>query len=178
MIGIVIPGSPIITSGPIISSNIVVDVYNPKIINNISLFLIDPIPNDFGVALYYSVPPFQTTQFLGFVSNQKPSDIFYTGWSLDPYVNIYQSIKIGIKMESLKNIKTSFEEKITKNDNNKEFPKRLAKNLYNYLDSFNLNQDYNRKLLAVPVNSIINWYNKFVKKYMVDPGFLMKSDDY
>ena len=56
------------------------------------------------------------------------------------------------------------------------YAKRLAKNLYNYLDSFNQNQDQNKQLLIVPINTLENWYNKFLNKYKVDPNFLMKSD--
>ena len=175
MIGIVIPGFPIITGGPIRTSNVVADVNNPKNINNISMFLTEPIPDDCGAALYYSVPPYQTQQFLGCVCNQRPSDVFYTGWSLDPNVNIYPTIKIGVQMEPLKNIEMAFKEKI-KVDISQEFAKGLAKNLYNYIDSFNQNQDQNLKLLAVPVNSLEKWYNKFLTKYQVDPNFLMKSD--
>ena len=175
MIGIVIPGFPIITGGPIVSSNVVSDVNNPKNINNISMFLTDRIPDDCGAALYYSVPPYKTQQFIGCVCNQRPSDVFYTGWALDPNVNVYPTIKIGVQMEKLKNIEMAFKEKIQV-DINQEFAKRLAKNLYNYIDSFNQNQDQNRKLLAVPINSLEKWYTKFLAKYQVDPNFLMKSD--
>ena len=69
----------------------------------------------------------------------------------------------------------AFKEKI-QYDINQEFAKRLAKNLYNYLDSFNQNQDQNRQLLVVPINSLEKWYTKFLDKYKIDPNFLMKSD--
>ena len=175
MIGIIFPGYPIITGGPITTTNIVSDVNNPKNINNISMFLTQPIPNDYGAALYYSVPPYQTQQFLGCICNQRPSDTFYTGWSLDTNVAIHPVIKIGVQMETLKNIEMAFKEKIQV-DINQEFAQRLAKNLYNFLDSFIQNQDHNRQLLAVPVNFFDKWYNKFLNKYQIDPNFLMKSD--
>ena len=176
MIGIIIPGLPIITGGPINTTNVVSDVNNPKNVNNISMFLAQPIPDECGAALYYSVPPYQTQQFIGCICNQRPSDVFYTGWSLDPNVNIHQTIKIGVQMEKLKNIEMAFKEKIQVDIGHQEFAKRLAKNLYNYLDSFNQNQDHNNQLLAVPVNFLEKWYNKFLNKYQVDPNFLMKSD--
>ena len=176
MIGIIIPGSPTIIGGPITLRNIVADINNPKYINNISMFLTGPIPNDCAAALYYSIPPYQTQQFLGCIFNERPSDIFYTGWSLDPNVNIHKTIKIGVQMEKLKNIGMSFKEKIEININH-EFAKKLAKNLFNYLDSFNQNQDYNRQLLAVPINFFEKWYIKFLNKYKVDPNFLMKIID-
>jgi hypothetical protein len=96
MIGIVVPGSPLITGGPITSNMVVIDVMNPKIINNVSLFLTEQLPDDCAAALYYSVPPFETLQFLGCVANLRPSDIFYTGWSLKPNVNMFDSIKICV----------------------------------------------------------------------------------
>ena len=112
---------------------------------------------------------------MGYVCNNIPSNIFYTGWSSDPSVYKYQSIKLGIKLETIKNIEVAFEEKI-KFQINKEFGKKIAKNLYNYLDSFSNNEDHNNKLLYVPVNSFLNWYNKFLNKYNIDPNFLMKND--
>ena len=51
MIGLLIPGFPIIIRGPIMTTNIVVDINNPKDINNISIFLTEPIANDYGAAL-------------------------------------------------------------------------------------------------------------------------------
>ena len=78
-------------------------------------------------------------------------------------------------MEKLQNIEMAFKQKI-QFDINQEFAKRLAKNLYNYLDSFNQNQDQNKQLLVVPINTLENWYNKFLNKYKIDPNFLMKSD--
>ncbi len=76
----------------------------------------------------------------------------------------------------------SYKDKI-KLDINQEFAKRVAKNLYNYLDSFNQvsnlftqNQDANSKLLIVPLNSLENWYQRFIQKYSIDPNFIMKTD--
>lgn len=96
MIGIVVPGSPLITGGPITSNMVVIDINNPKMINNITLFLTEPISDDQAAAMYYSVPPFETLQFLGCVCNVRPSDILYTGWSLNPNVNMFDQIKICV----------------------------------------------------------------------------------
>ena len=88
---------------------------------------------------------------------------------------MFQQIKLCVKLEKLANIKMAFEEKI-KFDINQEFAKRVAKNLYNYLDSFNQNQDPNKQILVVPLNSLETWYDKFLQKYNMDPNFLMKTD--
>ena len=94
MIGILIPGCSLITGGPITNNNVVVDVYQPKNISNIGLILNEKILDDYGAAMYFSTPPYETLQFLGVVANPRPSDIFYTGWSLNPNVNCFESIKI------------------------------------------------------------------------------------
>ena len=46
------------------------------------------------------------------------------------------------------------------------------------MDSFNQNQDQNKQLLVVPINSLENWYIKFLNKYKIDPNFLMQSDSW
>ena len=66
MIGIVIPGSPLITGGPVTSNMVVIDVMNPKLINNVTLFLTEQLPDDCAAAMYYSVPPFESLQFVAF----------------------------------------------------------------------------------------------------------------
>ena len=96
MIGIVIPGSPLITGGPITSNMVVIDVMNPKLINNVTLFLTEQLPDDYAAAMYYSVPPFETLQFVGCIANLRPSDVFYTGWSLNPNVNMFDQIKLCV----------------------------------------------------------------------------------
>lgn len=96
MFGIVIPGQEVINGGNIYNSNFVMDLWNPKLINNITLFLTQPIPDDTCISLYFSVPPFENLQFLGCVANIRPTDIFYTGWTINPSVNIYEQIKICV----------------------------------------------------------------------------------
>ena len=175
MIGIVIPGVPLISGGPITSNMVVVDVNTPKTVNNITLIQTEALPPDSCAALYFSVPPFETLQFIGCVCNIRPSDCFYTGWSLNANVNTFQQIKLVVKMEKLVNIKMAFDEKI-RVDINQDFAKKVAKNLYNYLDSFNQNQDSSKQLLVVPINLLDTWYDKFIQKYNNEHNFLMKSD--
>jgi len=40
-----------------------------------------------GAALYYSMPPtYDGMIFIGAIANARPSDIFHTGWALNPHV--------------------------------------------------------------------------------------------
>ncbi len=45
------------------------------------------------------------------------SDIFYTGWGVDPNVNMFNQIKICVKLDSLNDLTTAFKENITLNMN-------------------------------------------------------------
>jgi len=72
MIGLLVPGCGIIKGGQILSEIFVIDVNEPKNINDIGLFLNEPVPDGFGAALYYSCPPYETTQFIGAVANERP----------------------------------------------------------------------------------------------------------
>ena len=95
------------------------------------------------------------------------------------------------KLDKLDDLKNCHEAKIKNdinqvfmNDNIKEYSKKIAKNLFNYLDSFNQvlekllfqNQDSSKKLLVVPLNSLETWYERFQQKYALDPNFIMKTD--
>ncbi len=52
---------------------------------------------DSCVALYYSTPPsYNSLIFIGAIADARPSDIFHTGFSLNPNVNIYPEIKLVI----------------------------------------------------------------------------------
>ena len=99
MIGIIIPGNPLTRGGPITENMVVLDIQEPKNVNNISLFLEQPIPEGFGAALYFSIYPYNDLQFIGCCANQRPSDIFYTGWSLNPDISNNTPIKICVKIK-------------------------------------------------------------------------------
>lgn len=174
MIGVVVPGNPIIRGGPITSNLFSFSIESPKFVNNISLFLEEPLPEGYGASLFFSIYPYTESQFLGCVANQRPSDIFYTGWSLSTEINNYP-VQLCVRLDSLEFIKENFASKV-KNDINQEFAKRIAKNLFNYLDSYNKNQDMSQDLLIVPLTSLQNWYDKFLMRYNIDPNFLMKTD--
>jgi hypothetical protein len=59
---------------------------------------------------------------------------------------------------------------------NKEFAKKVAYNLFNYLQSFNKNENATADgLLVVPLNTIDKWFDRFMKKYSIDPNFVFKS---
>ena len=176
MIGILIPGVPLITGGPIQTNNVLADVNNPKNVNTITLFLTEMIPDDCGVALYYSVPPYESQKFIGCVCNQRPSDTFNTGWTIDPNVNIYPTIKIGAQIDKLLNIENLYNQK-SQVDLRQEFAKKIGQNLFDYMKMYNQSNNPNDNLLIVPMKSLDDWYEKIMNKYKLDPNFLMSGNN-
>jgi hypothetical protein len=82
--GLLVPGQPIITNFEETNGIYHVDIVNPREVANISLFLTQPIPQNYAVALYFSLPPYNNMQFLGAVANEKSSDTFSTGFPFKP----------------------------------------------------------------------------------------------
>lgn len=61
---------------------------------------------------------------------------------------------------------------------NKEFAKKVAYNLFNFLQSFNKNANSTSDgMLIVPLNTIDKWFDRFMKKYALDPNFVFKTDE-
>jgi len=72
MIGVLVPGCGIIGGGPITQDVFVIDINEPRNINDIGVFINEALPDGFGAAMYYSSPPYETTQFIGCVANERP----------------------------------------------------------------------------------------------------------
>ena len=61
---------------------------------------------DCGAALYYSLPPnYDSLIFIGAIANERPSDIFHPGFSLNPNVNCHHEIKLVIEIKKFGEIK-------------------------------------------------------------------------
>ena len=110
----------------------------------IGFFMNQPLPDtNFGgkktihsykhlASLYFSVPPYENLEFVGAIGNDRPSDIFHTGWALNPMVNLLPELKLVVQLEPLANIEACIRIK-QETDLNKEFAKKVAYNLFNFL---------------------------------------------
>lgn len=109
----------------------------------------------------------------------RPSDIFHTGWALNPQINTLPEIKLVIAVEPLEKLETCV--KISQDtDLSKEFAKKVAQNLFNFMYSFNQISDQQtaqNNVLVVPSNTLDKWYDKFMRKYELDPNFIYKSQE-
>ena len=76
--------------------------------------------------------------FIGAIANTRPSDIFHTGWALNPSVNIHTELKLVIQLKPFDELETNVQ--IAKDtDLQKDYAKKVAHNLFNYLKSFDNN---------------------------------------
>ena len=141
----------------------------------------EPIQDDsLALCLYISKPPYDPNEleFVGAVANSRPSDIFHVAWEINPTVNIHKSVKLVIKGEPLENIKEIVE---IKEDNHitKTYGLQVAKHLYNYVESFEpheLLQSTPNGGMKVPEAVFTKWYEKFSKKFKMDPNFIFNVD--
>ena len=162
MFGVVIPGFQVQLQFEEINGLHVVDLPNPRAVNNVAFFLTTVLPSqEVGAALYFSTPPFDGKEFIGAIANTRPSDIFHTGWALNPTVNTLESIKLIVEVLPLSELETAIKLK-DETHLTQGFAQKVAKNLINYLESFSneVNDDY----VVVPLTALNKWYERFTTK--------------
>jgi hypothetical protein len=81
----------------------------------ITIVLTTQLPENTGLSMHYSIPPYNSMSYIGAISGGKPTDTFSTGWGMNPDVMNLQpqqtivngfpvlatSLKICIKAENL-----------------------------------------------------------------------------
>lgn len=55
---LLIPGQPLLTKFECTNNIYHVDFPDPKSIANVSIFLTEPIPENYAISLYFSLPPY------------------------------------------------------------------------------------------------------------------------
>ncbi|PFH37238.1 hypothetical protein BESB_036960 [Besnoitia besnoiti] len=177
LFGVVVPGRPCVApaqvsgqasaGGVFQSGQWVCDLVNPGEISDFVCFLNAPLPsNNEGAGIYFSIPPFTDWEFMGVITNNKPSALLSPGWSFLPQVNQQPLIKLGLSIESAAVLA---EKLLTKPpvDVKKEYARRVALNLYRYIESF-------QGGATMPL--LDQWFQRFETRYQRDPNFVMKSE--
>ena len=176
--GIIVPGQIVQTQFEQFGDKGILTIQNPATINVIGFYMTQPLGDDqMGASLYYSTPPdYSGMTFVGAIANSRPSDIFHTGFSLNPSINTQTEIKLVVQLEPLQNIETQI--KIAQEtDFNQVYAKKVAENLFTYLRSFSQDQNLESQgLMVVPHNSLDKWLDKFMQKYQRDPNFIFKTN--
>jgi len=135
-------------------------------------------------------------ELLGAATTEKPSGIFRPNWNLDgnadrnsqPMNNFYTSyndafisvsspstITFGVSIETIENIKNLEISNKGVEDRVMDVAKKIALNLFNYLQSFDDCGRGQNGMMMVPMNVFERWLKRFQNKYRLDPNFLMKT---
>ena len=146
------------------------------LIADISIFLLSALPNGAdgqptGLAIYFSVPPFQDWEFFTALSNSKPSVIVNAGWSLNPSMNNSLVIRLGISLEPAAVILPKLETIITP-DFRRDFARKIALNLFRFIESFSRGGNF----LRCPQDVLDLWLIRFDDKYKRDPNFILNTN--
>lgn len=177
MFGLIIPGLPAFTSFPQIApTQWTIDLPNPGTINNFTFYLTEPLPANCAVALSSSFPPtFSAIEFIGAVANERPSDIFNTSWSLQPERAACSVVKLLISIEEIGTIAPLVEAR-KQTDIRQMYAKKVALNLFRFMESFNQNTGQYGEMLVVPMDILDKWLLKFEHKFKFDPNFVLNTE--
>nr|CAG4645801.1 EOG090X0D82 [Lynceus sp. MCZ IZ 141354] len=149
-------------------------------VNHIVVFLtgVQPLPEGFGGSVYFSwpdpaAPP--SWQYLGFISNAKPSAIFKITKlkHLNNPANITfgsaisHNAQIGISIEPMFQIQSLTPAVAEPSGNDfMEFTTKMVENCFNYVASFGVTQSQMRPSndMFVPLGVLRDWYANFQRR--------------
>ena len=192
--GIIVPGQPVRTDWQQISeTKFAMQILNAISISDIVFFLTDVslMPADYGAVLYWQVESSNNNNFelLGAVASSRPSGVFRTGWGQhEDIIRAASSIggmgngknggivTLGVALEPIRELSNLEIAKKGVEDRG-EFAKKIALNLFNYMQSFDEGSSSNRGVLTVPANIFERWMKRFEEKYAKDPNFFLRSSN-
>ena len=173
MVTLLIPGQIMQTEFQMEGLYAVYNLQDPKSIHNIGVALTRPLENNnVACCIYFSIPPYLSLHFLGAIANQRVSDIFATNFALNPEVNNCSEIKLCFKIEPIDKVSELILQS-QKSDFKQEYAKKVAENLFNYMESCNVGNS--GSYLTVPTNVFNSWFEKFLSKYKYDPNFVLNT---
>jgi hypothetical protein len=175
----------------------------PLSITDLVFFLLPniPLPPNCGAILYWSALPIDTSgnvvsnisgggptfELLGALTPTKPSAVFRTGWSNhEQLLSIVEQsmannrlfsgimITLGVSIEPLDNINNLQIDQKGVQDR-KNVAKKIATDLFNYLQSFDDVGNARNGWMTVPTNVFERWFKRFESKLERDSNFFMKN---
>ncbi|XP_035722638.1 protein OPI10 homolog [Vespa mandarinia] len=193
MLGIIVSGRLVQTDFQQIGENqFLITVPDADNINHIVVFLTGsvPFPDGMGGAVYFSWPDSNAPpnwQFLGFISNVKPSAIFKistlkknhefenSNLGIFGVSKISHVAQIGISVEPL-NVIEQQAATVSEAATNSfvEFVQKMLTSFLNYVSSFSVTQAQiipNSTENFVPLSTIQGWYETFERRLQQNPNF-------
>jgi len=209
MFGLLVSGRLVDTSfRQVDQTHFVIDVADPDSFNHVVVFLTgqSPFPVGMGGAVYCAWPPTQEPgsagsepvwQFLGIITNDKPSAIFKVsrlkkpagtapsqpmGFNQQNHAGGQQVLsvaQVGISVESIETVSSlataaSSATEASSVSSAQEFSQKMVESLFNFTASFALNSDEARMRTSetfVPFSAIQQWYSNFERRLQQNPNF-------
>ena len=140
------------------------------------------LPQDAAATLHFSWGPlFTDWQYIGFLSNSKPSSIFKLSPPPSP-INaggggggeIPLSLRVGISIEPLQtalSLHTANQQQKTLSSLKlqTDLAQAIVNHLFNYVSSFSSSSS------SIPFSQLEKWYSNFQEKLQRDPSFFIKK---
>ncbi|XP_038053022.1 protein Hikeshi-like isoform X2 [Patiria miniata] len=176
-------------------THFVFNIENADAVNHIVVFLTGtmPFPEGMGGAIHFSWPSPEGVawQFLGYITNEKPSAIFKISGlkkgnisANNPFMQATQPgqqmntvSQIGIAVEPTAQIAQQIPAKNTQTSNVSnftEFTTKMLENFYNFASSFGITQAQmtpQPDVSWVPLTVLDKWYETFKRKMSQDVNF-------
>eukprot|EP00128_Syssomonas_multiformis_P016499 Colp12_sorted_trinity150504_noHs@31276 len=160
-------------------------------INHIVVFMLGttPFPEGYGASVYFNWPtPEPAWQYLGYISNEKPSAIFKISgvrpknttpnpFGTEVEMNAEENVlcQIGLSIETLDALKhLSPPEAKPSGTDGQSVAEKVATSVYNYVMSF-AGSAVRPGEQVVPLSAVENWYKSFSAKLQADPNYLAKA---
>lgn len=132
-----------------------------------------------GVAVYYSLPPYNEWQYVGPISVSNPTRTFRAQW-MDKIPLDLPALQIGIALDSLEVLKAKVGSDAMEDERALNSAKGIASHLFNFMSSYSQSPDQyqrssNKDVMIVPCDCIDKWLKKFLDKHRRDPYFWMSK---
>lgn len=190
LFGVIVTGRLVQTDFQAVDQNkFILNIPDPDSINHIVVFMTgtQPFPDGLGGSVYFSWPSPNAVgswQYLGFISNAKPSAIFKVSKikeeSSTPHAfsaHGFSSVaQIGISVEPLAQIEfqTSAASNPATVDSYTEFCTKMMESLFNYVASFSAAPQQVTPQAGdtfFPMRALEQWYANFQRRFSQNPNF-------
>ncbi|XP_020277883.1 protein OPI10 homolog [Pseudomyrmex gracilis] len=193
MLGILVAGRLVQTDFQQVGENqFLITVPDADNINHIVVFLTGtiPFPDGMGGAVYFSWPDSNAPpnwQFLGFISNGKPSAIFKisnlkknhefenSNVGIFGVGKISHVAQIGVSVEPLPILEQQAANlAVTTTNSFVDFVQKMLNSFVNYVTSFTVTQAQmtpNPTETFVPLSTLQSWYETFERRLQQNPNF-------
>ena len=111
-------------------------------------------------------------EYRGCVSNASPSEVFPLQWPTMPDGSPAPTAQIGVSVEPIAEVAEK-EQRVL--GSKEHFAKRVAMDLFRYMESFQAATVLNSEQMVVPLNILDRWFTKFLDKFRRDPDFLTRA---